>query len=230
MQRLMRLSQLESATTFMLMLTAFAIVLARYSGREDIIIGSPVANRRAETEPLIGPFSAPVPLRVKLSSDPTLREVLRRATRVTLDALDHADLPFEVLFKRLKMRSVQGRNPLFQFYFVYQKAFLQTRQLRELSVTPLPAVSVGTPFELQLAIIERSDGVRANVDYDRHDSMPIRSGTCFATTLMCCRSLQRSPIDRYQALTRHPLTCRGRRHRSGARLPQSTWRHAPSRR
>jgi thioesterase domain-containing protein/non-ribosomal peptide synthetase component F/acyl carrier protein len=168
MLNLKRLGRAENATTFMLMLAGFAILLARYSSGEDVTIGSPSANRRPETEPLVGPFSTPIALRLNLSGNPTLREVVRRATKVTLDAMDHVDLPFEVLFKQLRIRSIHGRSPLFQFYFVYQTAFLQPQQLRRLSVNPAPTVSVGTPFELQLVVIERPDGVRANLDYDPH--------------------------------------------------------------
>lgn len=169
-------SQSENVTMFMLMLTCFATLLARYTNQEDVIIGSPVANRRTETEPLIGPFSGPVALRLNLSLNRTLREALERARDITLDALSHADLPFEILADKLKVRSVNGRNPLFQFYFFYQTAFLQPRQLQKLSVTPMPTFSVGTPFEMQLGVIERAEGVRLQLEYnaDLFDSSSMR--------------------------------------------------------
>jgi len=166
--KLKSLGRSENATTFMLMLAGFAILLARYSSGDEVVVGSPSANRRPETEPLIGPFSAPIALRLHLSGNPTLREVVKRTTTVVIDTMDHVELPFEVIFKHLRIRSSHGRNPLFQFYFVYQTAFLRPQQLRHLSVNPVPAVSVGTPFELQLAVIERPEGVRANLDYDPH--------------------------------------------------------------
>jgi len=131
-----------------------------------VVVGSPSANRKAETEPLIGPFSAPIALRLNLAGSPTLRDVLKAATQATLDALDHAELPFEVLFKHLDTRAVHGRNPLFQFYFLYQTAFLQPHKMPGLSVTPLPTVALGTPFELQLAVIERPERVNANLEYN----------------------------------------------------------------
>jgi hypothetical protein len=93
-----------------------------------------------------------------------LREMLNRVREVALDAMTYADLPFEVLVDKIKVRSVHGRNPLFQFYFIYQTAFLQTREVGDLTVTPMPSFSLGTPFELQLALIERSEGVRAQLE------------------------------------------------------------------
>jgi thioesterase domain-containing protein/non-ribosomal peptide synthetase component F len=165
--RLKLLSQSANVTMFMLMTAAFAVLLERYTAQSDVTIGSPAANRTSQTEPVIGPFSGPIALRVSLAGEPTLREVLAHVGQVTMDALDHSGFPFEILLDKLKMRSVHGRNPLFQFYFLYQTAFLQPREIKGLVITPIPTISVGNPFEIQLAIIERSDGVRANLEYDQ---------------------------------------------------------------
>ncbi len=150
----------------MLMFAGFAALLCCHTDESDILVGTPVANRRKDTEALIGPFSAPIALRMNLFGDPSLREVIRRARDATTDALAHSEFPFTVLLDELKVRSVRGRNPLFQFYFLYQTAFLQPRRVRELSVTPLPTFGIGTPFELQLAVIEREEGVRAQLEYN----------------------------------------------------------------
>ena len=148
------------------MAACFSVMLYRYTSQTDMVIGSPVANRRRETESIIGPFSGPFALRLNLGGNPTFREVLKRTSNATMDALAHTDLPFEVLLEQLKLRSVNGRNPLFQFYFLYQTAFLQPRQLPNLKIIPIPTFSVGTPFEIQLAIIERQDGVFAQLEYN----------------------------------------------------------------
>jgi non-ribosomal peptide synthetase component F/thioesterase domain-containing protein len=166
MRALKDLSKSENVTMFTLMLACFAILLFRCANQCDVVIGSPVANRRPETEPLIGPFAGPIPFRLDMSDDPTLREVLRRANQTSLDALDHAVLPFEALLGQLRVQSVSGRTVFFQFYFLYQTAFLQGHKLPGLTVTPMPTFSVGTPFELQLAVIERQDEVRANLEYN----------------------------------------------------------------
>jgi|HubBroStandDraft_1064217.scaffolds.fasta_scaffold01783_2 non-ribosomal peptide synthetase component F/thioesterase domain-containing protein len=170
-------SKAENVTMFTLMLACFGILLSREAGQDDLIVGSPMANRRPETESLIGPFAGPIALRLNLSGNTTLREAVQRARDVTLDAMGHGDLPFETLLQNLDLRSVRGRNPLFQFYFSYQAAFLQPRQLARLSVTPMPTFSVGTPFEMQCAIIERQEGIRIQLEYnpDMYDSGTIRN-------------------------------------------------------
>jgi len=160
------LSQSQNVTMFALLLTAFGALLNRYTGQEDMVISSPVANRKLETEPLIGPFAGVVALRLNLSGNLTFRELLGRIRDTTLDALSHSELPFEVLADELRVRSVHGRNPLSQVYFFYQSAFLQPRQLRELTVTPLPDFGLGTFFELQLGLLERREGVRAQLEYN----------------------------------------------------------------
>jgi thioesterase domain-containing protein/non-ribosomal peptide synthetase component F/acyl carrier protein len=165
--RLKMLGQSSNATMFMLMLAAFAVLLERHTDQHDLTIGSPSANRNSQTESLIGPFSGPIALRLNLAGEPTFKDVLKHVSQVTMDALDHANFPFEILMARLKMRAVNGRNPLFQFYFLYQTAFLQPRETANLVITPMPTISVGNPFEIQLAIIERNEGVWANLEYDR---------------------------------------------------------------
>jgi non-ribosomal peptide synthetase component F/thioesterase domain-containing protein len=170
------LGQSESTTVFTVMLTGYAALLCRYAEQEEIIIGSPVANRKPETEGLIGPFASPVTLRLNLAGDPTLKELLARVRDVTLDALNHAELPFEVLMDHLDVRSVHGRNPLAQCFFFYQLAFLRPRELDRLTVTPLPDFGLGTHFELQMGLLDRREGLRAQLEYnpDLFDAATIR--------------------------------------------------------
>jgi len=170
------LGQSESTTVFTVMLTGYAALLCRYAEQEEIIVGSPVANRKPETEGLIGPFASPITLRLNLAGDPTLKELLARVRDVTLDALNHAELPFEVLMDHLDVRSVNGRNPLSQCYFFYQLAFLRPRELDRLTVTPLPDFGLGTHFELQMGLLDRREGLRAQLEYnpDLFDPATIR--------------------------------------------------------
>jgi thioesterase domain-containing protein/acyl carrier protein len=92
--------------------------------------------------------------------------VLNKVRDTTFNALSHSELPFELLLEKLNIRSVHGRNPLFQFYLFSQAAFLQPRKVRDLTVRPMPTVGLGTPFELQMGIIERSEGVRLQLEYN----------------------------------------------------------------
>ena len=103
-ERLVRLSRETGATLFMTLQAAFATLLARYCDQEDIVVGTPIANRhRAEIEPLIGFFVNTLVLRTDLSGGPTFRELIARVRRTALDAYAHQDLPFE--------RLVEGAEP-----------------------------------------------------------------------------------------------------------------------
>ena len=163
---LKKMAQSRNTTVFTVLLSAFAALLSRSSNQYDIIIGCPFANRREETERLIGPFATPLCLRLKFPGSPTLEQVLESVHEVNLNALSHSELPFEVLVDRIKMRTINGRKPIFQFYFFYQNAFLQPRQEGPLTITPLPTISLGIPFELQLGMIERKEGIRAQLEYN----------------------------------------------------------------
>jgi amino acid adenylation domain-containing protein/non-ribosomal peptide synthase protein (TIGR01720 family) len=112
------LSQRENVTQFMTLLAAFLTLLYRYTSQIDIVVGAPIANRnRSEIENLIGFFVNSLVLRVDLSGDPSFSDLLKRVRKVTLEAYDHQDLPFEKLVKELNPERDLGRNPLFQVSF-----------------------------------------------------------------------------------------------------------------
>jgi len=172
-----KFGQAHNSTLFTMLLTAFGLLLSRYSNQDDLIIGSPVANRRPETEPVIGPFAGPVCLRLDFAGNPTLLEALLRSRDICFDALSHTEYPFECVVEKLKVRSVHGRRPFFQFYFFYQVAFLQSRHVGPLTIAPMSTLSTGTPFEMQLAVIKREEGLRAQLEYnpDIYDASTIRA-------------------------------------------------------
>src|SRR6185369_11399166 len=97
------------------------VLLSRYSRQNDIVVGSPVANRsRSELETLIGFFVNDLVLRTDLSGDPSFRELLERVRAVCLGAYDHQDIPFEKLVDEIQIRRDLSRNPLFQVMFILQ--------------------------------------------------------------------------------------------------------------
>ena len=121
-ERLRQVSQQEGATLFMTLLAAFNLLLARYTGQNDLVVGSPVTGRnQVELEKLIGLFVNAVALRTDLSDNPTFRQLLRRVRETTLNAYAHQDLPFEKLVEELKPDRDLSRNAIFQVMFAFQK-------------------------------------------------------------------------------------------------------------
>ncbi|WP_261991503.1 non-ribosomal peptide synthetase [Streptomyces sp. OR43] len=120
MTALRALSREHGTTMFMTLLAAFDVLLGRYAGSDDVVVGTPVANRnRAETEDLIGFFVNTLVMRTDLSGDPTFAELLGRVRKVALDAYAHQDLPFEQLVDELVTERDRSRSPLFQVLFNY---------------------------------------------------------------------------------------------------------------
>ncbi|HEU4559378.1 MAG TPA: condensation domain-containing protein, partial [Longimicrobium sp.] len=118
LERLEALGRSEGATLYMTLLSAFQVLLSKYSGSEDVVVGSSIAGRtRGEVEELIGFFINSLVLRTDLSGDPSFREVLRRVRDVTLGAYENQDLPFEKLVAELQPERSLSHSPLFQVTF-----------------------------------------------------------------------------------------------------------------
>jgi surfactin family lipopeptide synthetase A len=116
-QQLLALSRGANATPFMTLLAAFAALLHRYSGEEDVVIGTVSAGRTARpTEALLGCFCNPIALRLDLSGNPAFRELLARARNVTFDALANSEVPFTAVVQKLRRAEDRARQPLFQVF------------------------------------------------------------------------------------------------------------------
>nr|VFJ93682.1 MAG: amino acid adenylation domain-containing protein [Candidatus Kentron sp. LFY] len=160
-------SQRTGATLFMTLWSAFAVLMARYSGRDDIVIGSPIAGRtRTETESLIGFFINTLALRLDLGENPSFEAVLQQAKGVTLEAHAHQDIPFEHLVEVLQPPRNLGHAPLFQVLFVLQNAPLPDLELPGLELTLLELEAVTAKFDVTLEFRETAAGFTGRLEYD----------------------------------------------------------------
>jgi amino acid adenylation domain-containing protein len=156
----------EGVTLFMLLLAAFKVLLRRYTGQTDIVVGSPIANRnREELEPLIGFFVNTLVLRADLSGNPTFAELLGRVRRVALDAYTHQDLPFEQLVEELQPERSLSRNPLFQVMFQLENTPKEELPLSGVGLHPLELERVASQFDLSLDVTEGPQGLVAVAEY-----------------------------------------------------------------
>ncbi|MBD3307338.1 amino acid adenylation domain-containing protein [candidate division KSB3 bacterium] len=160
------LAQQAGASLFMTLLAAFASLLFRYSGQEDLVVGSPIANRnRKEIEPLIGFFVNTLALRIDLSDDPTVWTLLERVCRVALDAYAHQDLPFELLVEELQPERHLSHSPLFQTMFVLQNTPAERMELPNLTLTPLEQEHYTAKFDLLLSLGEAEGQLTGWLEY-----------------------------------------------------------------
>ncbi|BAT56842.1 amino acid adenylation domain-containing protein (plasmid) [Nostoc sp. NIES-3756] len=166
-EKLKDLSKQEGVTLFMTLLAAFKVLLYRYTQQEDIIVGTPIANRnRAEIEWLIGFFVNTLVLRTNLGNNPTFKEILQQVREVTLGAYAHQDLPFEKLLEELQIKRDLTHNPLFQVMFVLQNSPTEVIELPELNLEILKAHKNTANFDLTLSITETTTGLKGYLEYN----------------------------------------------------------------
>ena len=160
------LGRREGATLFMTLLTAFKVLLYRYSSQEDIAVGTPIAARgRAELEELVGFFANTLVLRSDLSGNPRFRELLAQVRETALAAYTHQDLPFEKLVEELAPARDLSRNALFQVMFILQNAPAETLALQDVRVSSIGLEGHTAKFDLTVSIRESSAGLRASWEY-----------------------------------------------------------------
>jgi amino acid adenylation domain-containing protein len=166
-ERLKAISRAEGTTLFMTLLAAFQTLLHRYTGKDDILVGSPVAGRnRTDIEALIGFFVNTLILRADLSGDPSFRELLGRVRKLALEAYAHQDLPFEKLVEELQPERNLSHSPLFQVLFVLQNFPTTVPRLTGLTVTPVKVESETATFDLSLLLVEEANGLQGTIEYN----------------------------------------------------------------
>ncbi|MGA9773066.1 MAG: amino acid adenylation domain-containing protein [Blastocatellia bacterium] len=161
------LARQEDASLFMTLLAGFNLLLRHYTGQQDIVVGTDLANRnRPETEALLGFFVNQVVLRTDLTGDPTFRELLGRVRDMAFMAYAHQDLPFDLLVEQLQPEREPGRMPLFQILFVLQNAPMPTLEFSGLTLSEIEIEDGTTKYDLALVMRETPEGLVANWMYN----------------------------------------------------------------
>ena len=162
-----QLSRDNGVTLFMLLLAAFKTLLFRYTGQEDLVVGSPSANRnRSELHPLIGFFVNNLVLRTSLAGNPSFTELLARVREVTLRAYDHQDVPFDTLVHELHTERSVGYAPLFQTMFSFQNFPLEDLELPGLLITPVDMEVGIARYDLCVEMYPRHGELRTYFEYN----------------------------------------------------------------
>ena len=156
-------AQQEGVTPFMVLLTAFAVLLSRYGGQQDILVGTPIAGRtERQLESVIGCFVNVLVMRLRLDGRPTFRQLLAQARDVALDAFAHQDIPFEHLVAELHPQRDVSRSPIFQVAFNYQNAPKGAAVSTDMDIT----TSGASMFDLTLNLNDSVDGLFATFEYN----------------------------------------------------------------
>jgi len=154
-QKINEIANRHQTTPYVVLLTAFSVLLHRYSGQNDLVIGTPVSGRtRKEIEGLIGFFVNSLPLRFELDDNPDFDTLVERVGQMVQNALSNQDVPFEKIIDALNLERDTSYTPLFQVMFIYQQNPLQKIKLADLEIEPLQVDTGTSKFDLSLALVE----------------------------------------------------------------------------
>ncbi len=228
-ERLKKLAQAEGATLFMALLTVFQILLRRYTAQQSILVGTPTAGRNeVAVENLIGFFVNTLVLRADITGEETFREVLRQTRSTALEALAHADVPFEKLVEALEPERQVNRNPLFQAMFVFQNIPKQQLDLAGLVLEEVEFESGIAKFDLTLEVFE-CEGLRCRFEFDADlfDRTTIeRMAGHFETLLQSALGSPDQSVSRLPLLTGQELEQLTLFNSTRAAYPRETTLHA----
>jgi len=198
---LRKISQTEGVTLFMCLLAAFQTLLQQYTGQDDIVVGSPVANRtRPEAEALIGFFLNTVVMRNDLSGDPAFIELLRRVRQTTLGALAHQDVPIERVFEAIPAQGLLRGSPRIQVLFILQNAPLPELKLPGCALRPFEIDNGTAKFDLTLSLCETGQGLSGWIQYSADLFNAERIERMSAHFLMLLENIVGNPSERISKL------------------------------
>ncbi|HEX2091416.1 MAG TPA: amino acid adenylation domain-containing protein, partial [Longimicrobiaceae bacterium] len=165
-ERVRALARDEGATLFMVLLAVLDVLLARWSGQEDVVVGTPIANRNhRETEGLIGFFVNTLAIRTDLSGEPTFRQLLERVRETALEAYQHQDLPFERLVEELGVERSLSHTPLFQVIFQVDEGAGAPRAFGGIEVEPFRTAGLLAKFDLAVAARATEQGLGIQMQF-----------------------------------------------------------------
>ena len=194
MRQIADLARSNGATTYMILFSAYAALLARMCGQEDIVIGVPVANRTVrEVEPLIGFFVNVLPVRIDLSGDPAFSDIAARARDALIDAYAHQEAPLDLIVRELNPPRAPGRHPLFQAAFTLQSQRQDPLDLAGLQVTKLNSDRVVPKYDLLMAFSPDPAGLGGLVEYKKGMFSDEAAGALFTCYLSILRQACAEP-------------------------------------
>jgi len=167
-EKLMELNRQQGCSMFMTLFSAFNLLLYRYSGQDDILVGSPIANRkRPELEEIIGFFINTLVLRTDLSGNPTFLQLMERVRQVSAGSYDNQDLPFEKLVEELQPDRYMNHNPLFQAMLVLQNVPRKAINLedKDLQAGDIPAFSGSVKFDIWVSLTQYDNIIGGTIEY-----------------------------------------------------------------
>lgn len=166
-RELKTLSRQNDSTLYMALLAAFHVLLARYTGQTDIVVGTPIAGRQhPELEGLIGMFVNTLVMRAELAGNPSFLTLLRQVRDQALEVYGHQELPFERIVELRQPTRSLSHHPIFQAMFALQNAPRRSLQLRSLEVEELPLERETAKFDLSMALTETASGLEGRIEYD----------------------------------------------------------------
>ncbi|MGE6762903.1 amino acid adenylation domain-containing protein [Corallococcus interemptor] len=164
---LTKLGRESNATLYMVLLTAFKTLLHRYSGQEDLVVGTPIRGRsHPEVEDLLGFFVNTLVLRTQLSPELTFRQLLERVRTTCMEAFGHQDMPIELLMQQLGVQRDLSRTPLFQTFFTFQDVRNRGSKLGDLTYGQVHVHAHATPLDLSFWVKETANGIVGGMDYN----------------------------------------------------------------
>ncbi|WP_458121519.1 non-ribosomal peptide synthase/polyketide synthase [Paenibacillus sp. Z6-24] len=165
-EAIQQLTRETGTTLYMVLLAAYSVLLHKYTGQNDLVIGSPVAGRpQAELEGTIGMFVNTLAMRVRPEGTRTFRDYLADVRETVLHAFDHQEYPFDLLVDRLQLDRDSSRNPVFDTLFVLQNMDRSERGMGDLRFTPYPQEVNVAKFDLSLNASEEADGLAFSLEY-----------------------------------------------------------------